>query len=77
MPSLKRRPDPHTDPEAYWRQMLTVGHRRDRLAMLLFGLLPGSPRCKVCRSPFGGPLAPFLKLVGSGPSRKSPAFCNL
>ena len=38
--------------------------------------MPGSPRCKQCFLPLGGPLAWALKLRGLGPSDGNPNFCN-
>lgn len=38
--------------------------------------LPGSPRCKQCYLPLGGPLAWAMKLRGLGPSDGNPNFCN-
>ncbi|MEX2458469.1 MAG: adenylate/guanylate cyclase domain-containing protein [Actinomycetota bacterium] len=66
------------DREALWRGLLTGGdspirHDRDR-----FKRWPGSPRCKTCLYPLGGPVARVLRLrSGRGPSRKNPNFCNL
>ncbi len=53
-----------------WRHVLTHGHST-RLAML-----PGSPRCAVCRMPTGGVGGLLLKPFGRGSSRKSPKLCN-
>jgi adenylate cyclase len=38
--------------------------------------LPGSPRCKQCYLPLGGPIAWALKLRGLRPSEGNPNFCN-
>lgn len=38
--------------------------------------LPGSPRCKQCYLPLGGPFAWALKLRGLRPSDGNPNFCN-
>lgn len=48
------------------------------LHVLLRGILgrwPGFPRCKLCNRPFGG-WGRILVVLGWGPSRKDPAFCN-
>jgi adenylate cyclase len=61
-----------------WRNLLTgkdspMRHDRER-----FKRLPGSPRCKTCLYPFGGPVAWALRVKSHrGPSRKNPNFCNL
>ena len=57
--------------EALWRDKLVHGHRT-RIA-----ILPGSPRCTVCRVPIGGIGGAVLKPFGRGPSRMSPNLCNL
>jgi adenylate cyclase len=38
--------------------------------------LPGSPRCKQCLLPLGGPLAWALRMRGLRPSDGNPNFCN-
>jgi adenylate cyclase len=64
--------------EELWRGLLTgkdssIRHDRER-----FKRLPGSPRCKTCLYPFGGPVAWAFRLKSHrGPSRKNPNFCNL
>ena len=57
--------------EALWREMLTHGHRT-RMA-----ILPGSPRCTVCRIPVGGFGGTMLRPLGRKASRKNPNLCNL
>ena len=37
---------------------------------------PGSPRCKQCYLPLGGPLAWAFRLRGLRPSDGNPNFCN-
>jgi adenylate cyclase len=64
-------------PEEWWHALLT-GDKPDlplRETMYMFSLLPGHERCLFCNAPFDGPLAPFLRLVGRGPSRLTPQFC--
>jgi adenylate cyclase len=38
--------------------------------------LPGEPRCRLCRAPYGGLGGRIMRRVGFGPSRKNPALCN-
>jgi adenylate cyclase len=64
--------------EEFWRALLTgedpwfTKHRRR------YKRIPGQPRCKTCLFPLGGPAARVLSLLlGTGPSRKNPRFCNL
>jgi adenylate cyclase len=67
------RPSEH---EELWRALLTgdeMYHRRHKHRRL-----PGSPRCKTCLVPLGGPFARVVRLLtGLEPSAKNPNFCNL
>jgi adenylate cyclase len=62
--------------EEVWRGMVsgndsvlaTVRRRNKRL--------PGSPRCKQCLLPLGGPLSWAFRLRGVRPSEGNPNFCN-
>ena len=38
-------------------------------------MLPGSPRCKVCNAPYGGPAALPFRAFGYRPSQKTPFVC--
>ncbi len=38
--------------------------------------LPADPRCKLCASPFRGPLAPVLGLIGKKPFPGNPKYCQ-
>ena len=38
--------------------------------------LPADPRCKMCASPFRGPLAPVLSLIGKKPFPGNPKYCQ-
>ena len=38
--------------------------------------LPSDPRCKLCASPFRGPLAPVLGLIGKKPFPGNPKYCQ-
>ena len=62
--------------EEVWRGMVSgassvLAERRRRNKRL-----PGSPRCKQCYLPLGGPLAWALRLRGLRPSEGNPNFCN-
>jgi adenylate cyclase len=61
--------------EEWWRNYLLKGHRLEGVARLVFPHLPASPRCKVCRVPFGG-LGRLLRYLGWSPSRKNPQICG-
>jgi adenylate cyclase len=38
--------------------------------------LPADPRCKLCASPFRGPFAPVLGLIGKKPFPGNPKYCQ-
>jgi adenylate cyclase len=61
--------------EAYWRKVLLEGHRPIRFSRRAFRLVPSSPRCKFCASPFAGVGGRLFGLVGHGRSRKNPNMC--
>ncbi len=47
-----------------------------RVLRVIFGLLPGDPRCPNCNAPFSGVGAPIARLAGFRPSTFSPRRCN-
>ncbi len=49
---------------------------RARVFMRLMRVLPGGPRCAVCRAPFANVGGWLLRRVGFGPSRKNPRLCD-
>jgi adenylate cyclase len=59
----------------YWRKVLAEGHRPIWFGRRLFRLIPSSPRCKFCASPFAGVGGRLFRLVGHGRSRKNPNLC--
>jgi adenylate cyclase len=62
-------------PNDYWRKVLLEGHRPIRFGRRVFRLVPASPRCKFCASPFAGAGGALFKLIGHGRSRKNPNMC--
>jgi len=61
-----------------WHKMLTEGDPMTRRFRHLHGLLPSSPRCVSCYSPFAG-VGGALGRIGlflSRPSPKNPRFCT-
>ena len=69
-PSESRSPN-----DARWHEALTRGHPAARGWRWICSRLPGSPRCKFCRMPFGGIGARIVGVFGWRPSRKNPSMC--
>lgn len=61
--------------EEMWRATLTADRdwRRDRQ---LFRLIPASQRCKNCHAPSKGIGVLFMRLIGRGPYKRNPRFCD-
>jgi adenylate cyclase len=74
---MSERPDPASteDPE-FWRKVLVEGEKPVRFMRSVMRRLPSAPRCKFCFAPFASIGGRMMGLVGFGPSRKNPAFCN-
>jgi len=69
-------PDPRSSQaEDAFRSRLMSDDRARRLRRL-WRMLPSSPRCKICTSPFGPPLGPVLRLVGKGRWPGNPKYCG-
>lgn len=69
-------PDPNAY-EATWRGILTgtdpvYARTRARLKHL-----PGSPRCKMCAAPFGGPAGVLMRWRGRTPWPNNPDYCRI
>jgi adenylate cyclase len=62
-------------PERIGRSDLQIGPRVRRLRRF-WRLVPSSPRCKMCYSPFGAPGGPVLRLIGKGRWPGNPKFCG-
>jgi adenylate cyclase len=58
---------------AFYERMQSHG---PRAFMRLMTILPSSPRCALCRAPFGGFGGRVMGRVGFRPSRKNPRLCN-
>lgn len=65
-----------TKVEDKWYQMLTQGETMPRNVRHLLGLLPSSPRCKTCNSPFKGLGGILMHMIGRDQSRYNPRFCQ-
>jgi len=62
--------------EQDWYKFLTEGEKLPRFIYRFFGLLPSSPRCKLCNSPFRGPGGYLMHLTGRDQSRYNPRYCE-
>jgi adenylate cyclase len=69
-------PDDRAAVEAEWRRALTEGEVFARRARRVFGLLPSSPRCKLCNAPFRGWGSLVMRLIGRRQSIKNPRYCE-
>jgi adenylate cyclase len=61
--------------EQDWYKFLTEGETLPRHFHHLMGLLPSSPRCKLCNSPFRGVGGFVMHLAGRDQSRFNPRYC--
>jgi adenylate cyclase len=62
--------------EEEWYQTLTEGENIPHNLRRLLGLLPSSPRCKICNSPFKGWGGFIMHLMGKDQSRFNPRYCE-
>jgi adenylate cyclase len=62
--------------EQDWYKFLTEGETVPRYIHRLIGLLPSSPRCKLCNSPFKGWGGFLMHLMGRDQSRFNPRYCE-
>jgi adenylate cyclase len=53
-----------------------VSNNRARRLRRFWRMLPSSPRCKICTSPFGPPLGPLLGFIGKGRWPGNPKYCG-
>ncbi|OLC52972.1 MAG: hypothetical protein AUH85_15360 [Chloroflexi bacterium 13_1_40CM_4_68_4] len=47
-----------------------------RAGRAFFATLPSPPRCQLCATPFKGPFAPLLGLIGKRPFPRNPRYCS-
>jgi adenylate cyclase len=62
--------------EQDWYKFLTEGETLPRHLHHLMGMLPSSPRCKLCNSPFKGWGGFLMHLMGRDQSRYNPRYCE-
>lgn len=64
--------------EEQWRMLLAEGRAtkdRERLARL-YGLIPSSRRCRICRAPFAGIPGQIMASLGKTSSNLNPHLCS-
>jgi adenylate cyclase len=64
-----------TPSEETWYQLLTEGEPTMRHGRHLLGMLPSSPRCKMCNAPFRGVGGFAMRVMGRQQSRYNPRYC--
>jgi adenylate cyclase len=63
--------------EEFWRRYLEEGGDSWKdLGRKVFKRIPADPRCLMCASPFRGPGAPLMRLLGKRPSNQNPHWCS-
>lgn len=63
--------------EAFWRRFLEQGGDSwQGLGRRVLKRIPADPRCRMCASPFAGPGAPIMRLIGKRPSGANPNWCT-
>ena len=62
--------------EEQWYQRLTEGEPNIRHLRHVLGVLPASPRCKLCAAPFKGWGGFLMHLLGRDQSKYNPYFCE-
>ncbi|MEO7664416.1 MAG: adenylate/guanylate cyclase domain-containing protein, partial [Candidatus Limnocylindrales bacterium] len=67
---------PGPEQEAIWRGILLGTDPRFRDNRFFHKRLPSSPRCKMCATPFGGPVGRFMRSIGRGPWPKNTKYCG-
>jgi len=67
-------PDEKTERD--WYKFLTEGEKLPQRVRRLMGLLPSSPRCKICNAPFKGWGGSLMRRMGREQSRYNPRYCQ-
>ena len=70
------RKPPTAATEEFWREFLTRGDSKERVARRIFKRIPRTPRCRMCAAPFAGIGAPLMRLIGKRQSEMNPNWCN-
>ena len=68
---------PTTEDEAFWRDFLEHGGDTWKgIGRQVLRRIPADPRCRMCASPFAGPGAPLMRLIGKRQSESNPNWCT-
>jgi adenylate cyclase len=63
--------------EEFWRDFLEQGGDNFKgIGRRVLKHLPADPRCRMCASPFAGPGAPLMRLMGKRQSPANPNWCT-
>jgi adenylate cyclase len=62
--------------EEWWRNFLEQGGDTMQRIRWVFRQIPAEPRCYMCASPFKGPGAPLMRLIGKRQSTANPNWCT-
>jgi adenylate cyclase len=63
--------------EEFWRDFLEQGGDTWKgIGRRVLKRIPSDPRCRMCASPFRGPGAPLMRMIGKRPSEANPNWCT-
>jgi len=63
--------------EEFWRRFLEEGGDSWKgIGRRVLKRIPADPRCRMCASPFAGPGAPLMRVIGKRPSDANPNWCT-
>jgi len=69
--------EPTGKDEEFWRRFLEEGGDSWKgIGRRVLKHLPADPRCRMCASPFAGPGAPLMRMIGKRPSDANPNWCT-
>ena len=76
-PSASPPGGPPAKDEEFWRNFLEQGGDTwQGIGRRVFKRIPSDPRCRMCASPFEGPGAPLMRLIGKRQSEGNPNWCT-
>jgi adenylate cyclase len=63
--------------EEFWREFLEQGGDSWKgIGRRILKVIPSDPRCRMCGSPFHGPGAPLMRMIGKRQSDMNPNWCT-